>query len=134
MRTIIPLPGRVAYPDLDAEARRRSERLSRATAQEMRTALAFLSVIDDEAFEIAFGAVRPDPDALPDPGALPDLDEPEPLCDRCGTPAALFPDQGLTWQHYRTPAGTPAEPVVIDKGHQPHVSWYLPDEAPDVVI
>lgn len=125
MRTIIPLPGRVAYPDLDAEARQRSERLSRATAQEMATALAFLSAIDPDGFEIAFEAVHPDPDTLPE------LGEPEPICGHCGSPVALFPDQGMAWAHYRIPAGTRGEPEIIDKGHEPRVEWYPPDDLPD---
>ena len=123
MPTIIPLPAREAHPDRDAEARARADRLSRATPEEMRAALAFLSVIDDEAFAIAFQAARPD--ALPEPG------EPEPLCGRCGSPVALFPDQGLRWHHYRLPAGTGGEPEITDRGHQPRVEWYPPDDLPD---
>jgi hypothetical protein len=41
---------------MDAEARRRTDRLNRATVQEMQAALAFLSMIDPGAFEIAFQA------------------------------------------------------------------------------
>ena len=125
MPTIIPLPAREAHPDLDAEARARTDRLNGATQEEMRAALAFLSVIDDEAFAIAFGAVRPDPDALAEYG------EPEPLCGRCGSPVALFPDQGLRWYHYRLPAGPGGEPEITDKGHEPWVEWYSPDDIPD---
>ena len=125
MSTIIPLRAREAHPDLDAEARRRTDRLNRATAQEMHTALAFLSMIDPGAFEIAFQAVPPSRDALPDDG------EPEPLCRRCGGPAAFFPDQGMTWHHYRAAADASGEPQIIDKGHEPQVKWYLPDEVPD---
>ncbi len=36
------------------------DRLARATSEEMRTALAYLSMIDAEAFEIAFTAVPED--------------------------------------------------------------------------
>ena len=28
-------------------------------------------------------------------------------------------------------AQTSGEPEVIDKGHEPEVEWYLPDEVPD---
>ena len=65
MSTIMPFPVREAHPDLDAEARKRTDRLNRATTQEMQTALAFLSMIDPGAFEIAFQAVPPSQDALP---------------------------------------------------------------------
>ncbi len=115
MSPIIALPIREAHPDLDAEARRRTDRLNRATAQDMQAALAFLSMIDPGAFEIAFQAVPPSRDALPDDG------EPEPLCRRCGGPAAFFPDLGMTWHHYRGVASTACEPEVIDKGHEPEV-------------
>lgn len=125
MSTIMPFPVREAHPDLDAEARNRADRLNRATTQEMQAALAFLSMIDPGAFEIAFQAVPASQDALPDDG------DPEPLCRRCGGPAAFFPDQGMTWQHYRDTASTSSEPQIIDKDHEPQVGWYLPDEVPD---
>jgi hypothetical protein len=125
MSTIMPFPVREAHPDLDAEARNRTDRLNRATTQEMQTALAFLSMIDPGAFEIAFQAVPASQDALPDAG------DPEPLCRRCGSPAAFFPDQGMTWHHYRGPADATGEPQIIDKDHEPQVEWYLPDEVPD---
>ena len=66
MSVIIPLRAREAHPDLDAEARNRADRLNRATTQEMQAALAFLSMIDPDAFEIAFQAVPVSPDVFPD--------------------------------------------------------------------
>ena len=42
---------------LDASARKRADRLARATAGQMEAALALLSVLDPEAFEIAFTAI-----------------------------------------------------------------------------
>jgi hypothetical protein len=125
MPTIMPFPAREAHPDLDAEARERTDRLNRATTQEMQTALAFLSMIDPGAFEIAFQAVPASQDALPDEG------DPEPLCRRCGGPAAFFPDQGMTWHHYLDTGDATGEPQIIDKDHEPQVEWYLPDEVPD---
>jgi hypothetical protein len=127
MSPIFPLPAREAHPDLDAEAGQRADRLSRSTTQEMQTALAFLSMIDPEAFEIAFQAVPSSPDALPDVG------EPEPLCRRCGGPVALFPDQGMSWHHYQSTADVGGEPSIVAKRHKPRVRWYLPDEVPDGV-
>ena len=125
MSNIMPFPAREAHPDLDTEARNRADRLNRATTQEMQAALAFLSMIDPGAFEIAFQAVPPSQDALPD------LGDPEPLCVRCGGPAAFFPDRGMTWHHYRSTAEETGEPRVIAKDHEPQVEWYLPDEVPD---
>jgi hypothetical protein len=43
--------------DLDASARGRADRLARATADQMEAALALLSMLDPEAFEIAFTAI-----------------------------------------------------------------------------
>jgi hypothetical protein len=88
----------------------------------MQAALAFLSMIDPDAFEIAFRAVTPNLDELPD------ADGPEPLCTRCGRLVALIPNQGMTWRHYQ---GTSGEPETVDLGHEPEVEWYLPDEIPD---
>ena len=125
MSTIIPLPVREAHPDRDAEARARMDRLNRASAGQMQAALAFMSMIDPEAFEIAFQAVPPDRDALDD------LEDPEPVCGRCGGPVALFPDLGMSLHHYLIAAGMPGEPEIINTGHEPQVEWYLPDEIPD---
>jgi len=125
MSTIIPLPAREAHPDLDAEARKRADRLNRATAQEMQVALGFLSMIDPEAFEIAFQAVPHSQDNLPD------LGDPEPLCGRCGGPVAIFPDQGMTWHHYRGAANVDGATAIVHKRHAPRVRWHLPDEVPD---
>jgi hypothetical protein len=34
------------------------------------------------------------------------LDDPEPICGRCGAPVALFQDRGLTWHHFRGAVNT----------------------------
>jgi hypothetical protein len=61
MSAIITQPGREAHPDEhpDAAARRRRDRLARANAGDMEAALAFLGMIDPEAFEIALTAAAP---------------------------------------------------------------------------
>ena len=61
MSPIITQPGRQAHlgAQPDAAARQRRDRLARANAEDMESALAFLSMIDPEAFEIAFTAVAP---------------------------------------------------------------------------
>jgi len=117
MSTIIPLSVREAHPDRDTEACKRADRLNRATTEEMQAALAFLSIIDPDAFEIAFQAVPPDHDDRPD------VEDPVPVCVRCGGLAALFPGQEMTWHHYR---GT----EIVDMGHEPEVEWFLRDEIP----
>jgi hypothetical protein len=49
-------PAQEAHSDRDAAARRRVDRLAKAATDQMQAALAFLSMIDSEAFEIASGA------------------------------------------------------------------------------
>src|ERR1700728_3611034 len=124
MQTIIAQPGRHAHPNPDAAARARSGQLAKATTDQMESALAFLSTIDPEAFEIAFTAVTPAGDHSEDAEAIP-------LCRQCGALVAIFPDRGLDWQHFRGD-GTPSrtqEPY--DPGHAAEVTWILPDEDPD---
>jgi hypothetical protein len=101
------------------------DRLDRATTGEMQAALAFLSMIDPDAFEIAFQAVLLNQDILSD------LDDPEPLCVRCGGPVAFFPDHEMVWHHYRGAPDMSGTLEIVDKGHEPQVEWYLPEEIPD---
>ena len=56
MSPMITQSGPNAYAGLDASARKRADRLARATSDQM-AALALLSMLDPEAFEIAFTAV-----------------------------------------------------------------------------
>ena len=126
MSTIIAQPAREAHPDEhpDAAARRRRDRLARASAGDMEAALAFLSMIDPEAFEIAFTAVARAADQPEDAEALP-------LCRRCGAPVAILPDRGLHWQHFRGDGATSGTQETYDPGHAAEVSWILPDEGPE---
>src|SRR5450432_3210068 len=96
MSTIIAQPGRPAHPDEhpDAAARRRRDRLARTTAGDMEAALAFLSMIDPEAFEIALTAATPPADQIPED------EEPIPVCRQCGAPVGIFLARGLRWQHF----------------------------------
>ena len=108
--------------DLDASGRQRADRLARATAGQMEAALALLSMLDPEAFEIAFTAV---------PLAPGDRDEePIPVCRDCGGLAGIFPDRGLHWQHFRGDGTTIGAQQTYDPGHAPEVTWILPDEDP----
>ena len=151
MSTIIARPARPAHPDPrpqpephpephpDAAARQRRDLLARATARDMETALAFLGMIDPEAFEIALTAVAlradqtPASPASPAPpgGALsPEDDEPFPVCRHCGAPVGIFPDHGLHWQHFRGDDATSGTQEIYHPGHPAQATWLLPDEDP----
>ena len=108
-----------AYADLDTAARRRADRLARATGAEMQAALGLLSMLDPEAFEIAFTAVRLAPH---------DDDEPIAVCRECGGLVAIFPDRDLRWLHFRGDSSMSGDQQVYEPGHAPEVTWILPDE------
>ena len=108
-----------ASADLDAAARLRADRLARATGDEMRAALGLLSMLDPEAFEIAFTAV---------PLARHDDDEPVAVCRECGGLVAIFPDRDLRWLHFRGDSRMSGAPQVYEPGHAPEVTWIRPDE------
>lgn len=112
-----------ARTGLDASARKRANRLARATANQMEAALALLSMLDPEAFEIAFTAV---PIASDDGD-----DEPIPVCRECGGLVGIFPNYGLRWQHFRGDGTTFGAQQIYEPGHDPAVTWILPGENPD---
>jgi hypothetical protein len=122
--TIIPLfiPKQQARSELDA--RRRIARLDRATSEEMRAGLELLCVVDPVGFEVALPAAPPDPDADAE------LGEPVPVCGRCGSLVALFPED-LTWRHYRGAVDVARVQQAFDAGHEPQVQWYLAEELPE---
>ena len=124
MQTIIAQPGRHAHPNPDAAAQQRRDQLAKATTDQMESALAFLSMIDPEAFEIALTAVTPAADQHEDAEAIP-------LCRRCGALVAIFPDCGLDWQHFRGDGTTSGTQETYDPGHAAAVTWILPDEDPE---
>ncbi len=106
MSTIIALPGRKAHPEPhpDAAARQRQDRLAKASVEDMASALAFLSMIDPEAFEIAFTAAAPHVSGVPgasEDAAAAEDEEPIPVCRECGAPVGIFLAHGLRWQHFR---------------------------------
>jgi hypothetical protein len=127
MSTIIARPGRPARPDPhpDAAARQRRDRLAAATAEDMESALAFLGMIDPEAFEIALTATAPRANAPPED------EEPLPVCRQCGVPVAIFLAHGLRWQHFRGDDATSGTQETHDPGHPAEVSWLLPGEDPE---
>jgi hypothetical protein len=110
-----------AWAVLDASARGRADALARATADQMEAALALLSMLDPEAFEIAFTAVL----------LASDDDEPVPVCRECGGLVGIFPDRGLHWQHFRGDGIMSGAQQIYEQGHVPEVTWILPDEDPD---
>jgi hypothetical protein len=114
-----------ACAGLDAAARGRADRLARATTGELHAALALLSMLDPEAFEIAFTAV---PLTFGDDS---DDEEPTPVCRQCGGLAGIFLDRGLRWQHFRGDSRTSGAQEMCEPGHAPEVTWILPGEGPD---
>ena len=107
----------------DEAARQRADRLARASYDQIETALAYLSMIDPEAFEIALTVVAPSAaDESED-------DEAIPLCRSCGGPVGIFPELDLSWRHFRGEAAASGAHHTYDPGHAPEVAWYLPDEA-----
>jgi hypothetical protein len=123
MSTIITQYAPDAHLHPDEAARRRADRLAMASYDQIETALAYLSMIDPEAFEIALtGVTRPAADESED-------DEAIPLCRTCGVPVGIFPELDLGWRHFRGDAAVSGAHQIFDPGHAPEVAWYLPVEA-----
>ena len=139
MSTIIAQPGRQPHPhrpaqsDLhpDAAARQRRDRLAAATAEDMESALAFLSMIDPEAFEIALTAAAPHAAEIREDAETPEDEEPLPVCRQCGAPVGIFLAHGLLWQHFRGDGATSGTQEIYYPGHPAEVGWLLPGEEPE---
>ena len=125
MPTIIAPSGNDAHANPDQAARHRADRLAKATPEQIQNALAYLSAIDPDAFEIAFTAVTTAGDETPED------EEPTPLCRRCGAMIGIFPDRGLQWHHFRGDGTTSGAQEIYDPGHAPQVTWILADEGPE---
>jgi hypothetical protein len=126
MSTIITQYAPDAHLHPDEAARRRADRLARASYDQIETALAYLSMIDPEAFEIALTVVASSAsDESED-------DEAIPLCRTCGAPVGIFPELDLGWRDFRGDAAASGAHHIFDPGHAPEVGWYLPDEAAEV--
>jgi hypothetical protein len=132
MSPIITQPSRQAHlgAQPDAAARQRRDRLARANVEDMESALAFLSMIDPEAFEIAFTAVAPRAGQAPGDAATPEEEEPIPVCRECGALVGIFLAYGLQWQHFRGDGVTSGTQEIYDPGHGAEVAWLLPGEEP----
>ena len=125
MQTIIAPSGNDAHANPDEAARHRADRLAKATPEQIENALAYLSAIDPEAFEIAFTAVTTTADEPVED------EEPIPLCRRCGAMIGIFPDRGLQWRHFRGDGIASGAQEVYDPGHAAQVTWILADEGPE---
>ena len=123
MSPIITHPAKNAHLHPDDAARQRADRLAKASYEQIETALAYLSMIDPEAFEIALTVTAPSPaDEAED-------DEAIALCRTCGAPVAIFPELALRWRHFRGDAAASGTHHTFNPGHAPKPAWYLPDEA-----
>jgi len=130
MQSIIAQSGNRAHANPDQAARQRADRLAKATPEEIEKALAYLSMIDPEAFEIAFTAVTTTTTTTTGDEDRED-EEPVPVCRRCGAMIGIFPDRGLRWRHFRGAASTSGTQQVYDPGHAADVTWILPGEDPE---
>ena len=126
MPTIIAPSGNHAHANPDQAARQRADRLAKATPGQIETALAYLSAIDPEAFEIAFTAVT-----TADGEADQEDEDPIPVCRRCGAMIGIFPDHGLQWRHFRGDGAASGAQEIYDPGHPAQVIWILADEGPE---
>ena len=147
MPPIITQPGPKAQPEPysephpDTAARHRTDLLARATAEDMESALAFLSMIDPEAFEIAFTALRARAARVSKDTATQQTatqqttdqedEEPVPVCRQCGAPVGIFLAHGLQWQHFRGDATTSGTQQIYHPGHPAEPHWLLPTDDPD---
>jgi hypothetical protein len=130
MSPIITQPGTPAHVHPDDAARKRRDRLARATAGQAEAALAYLSAIDPLMFEIAMDAA--DLAAGEAPGAeAPEDEQPIPVCRRCAGQAGIFLEHGLEWQHFRGDGTTAGAQEIYDPGHPAEVAWRLPGEDPE---
>jgi hypothetical protein len=99
--------------------------LASASIEDMESALAFLSMIDPEAFEIALTAVTARA------AETPEDEEPFPVCRQCGAPVGIFLAHGLRWQHFRGDGATSGTQEIYTPGHPAEVGWLLPGEDPE---
>jgi hypothetical protein len=129
MSPIITQPGAPAHVHPDEAARKRRDRLARASAGQAEAALTYLSMIDPLMFGMAMDAADLTVGLAPGAGAPKD-EEPVPVCRQCGALVGIFLDHGLEWQHFRGDGTTAGAQKIYDPGHPAEVTWRLPDEDP----
>jgi hypothetical protein len=127
---MITQPGAPAHVHPDEAARKRRDRLARATAEQAEAALAYLSLIDPLMFEMAMDTADLVAGLAPRDEAAED-DEAVPVCRRCGCQVGIFPDHGLEWQHFRGDWTTSGTQQIYVPGHVAEVTWRLRDEDPE---
>ena len=130
MQPIITQPGLPAHVHPDEAARKRRDRLARATAEQAEAALTYLSMIDPLMFGMAMDAADLTV-GLASGAEAPEDDEPIPVCRRCGGQAGIFLNHGLGWQHFRGDGTTAGAQEIYDPGHPAEVAWRLPGEGPE---
>ena len=130
MSPIITQPGAPAHVHPDEAARKRRDRLARATAEQTEAALAYLSAIDPLMFEIAMDAADLVVGAAPGDEATED-EEAIPVCRLCTGQVGIFPDHSLDWQHFRGDWTSVGAQEIYDPGHPAEVTWCLPGEDPE---
>jgi len=130
MSPMITQPGAPAHAHPDDAARKRRDRLARATAEQGDAALAYLSAIDPLMFEIAMDAADLVVGVAPRDEAAGD-DEAVPVCGRCGGQVGIFPDHGPEWRHFRGDWTTSGAQEIYAPGHPAEVIWRLPGEEPE---
>ena len=129
MVPIIAQPGLPAHVHPDEAARRRRDRLARATAGQAEAALAYLSMTDPLMFTIAMDAADQVTGAAPRDEAAGE-EEAVPVCRRCGAQAGIFLARGLDWLHFTGDGTTSGAQRVYDPGHPVEVTWRLPGQDP----
>ena len=130
MSPIITQPGTPAHVHPDEAARKRRDRLARATAEQAGAALVYLSAFDPLMFEIAMDAADLAVGEALGAEALED-EQPIPVCRQCSVQVGIFPDHGLDWQHFRGDWTTSGAQEIYDPGHLAQVTWRLPSEGPE---
>lgn len=113
MPTIITHPTQGTHPNPDTAAQQHVDRLAKATAKQTEAALAFLSVIDTDAFEIA---VTLSADQDPDDGIE---DDPVPYAAAAAAWVASSSETGLKRQHHHRDGATSGAQEIYDPTTQP---------------
>jgi hypothetical protein len=129
MSPIITQPGAPAHLHPDEAARKRRDRLARATAGQAEAALAYLSAIDPLMFEIAMDAADLAVGVAPQDETAED-EQPVPVCRLCAGQAGIFLGHGLEWQHFRGDGTTAGAQEIYDPGHPVLFTWRPPGVGP----
>jgi hypothetical protein len=114
-QSALPIPALGPHPRLD--------RIAAATFEQLSTALIFLSVFDEAAFDHAMDVAQSEDDD--NPGAT---GEAEPVCAICDSKIGIFLERGLIWRHYTGDGTTAGQQYIYDPGHAPVVTWRFAED------